>query len=161
MVLSAAADRMVGKAVVALSLAAAIALNDPVAVERLLNSGVCVHTGGASTIQPVMAAAFVGSVPIVRILVKYGANVDATDDFGVTPLMLAARRDNAEMVRELLGFGADPVARDKSGRDALWHGTRREIELRLPGRFHGTLFVPRLWDTMSRRLIADQIRRMK
>lgn len=64
-------------------------------------------------------AAFKGSVPLAKLLVKAGADVNAKGESGKTALMLAALTNRAEVVEYLLGAGADPKAADKDGNTAL------------------------------------------
>jgi len=64
-------------------------------------------------------AAFKGSVPLAKLLVKAGADLNAKPASGKTALMLAALTDRAEMVEYLLATGADPKATDKDGNTAL------------------------------------------
>ena len=53
------------------------------------------------------------------LLVKYGANIEATDRFGSTPLLLAVFEDNHLMVSGLLERGANIDARDLDGWNCL------------------------------------------
>jgi ankyrin repeat protein len=58
----------------------------------------------------------------VRVLLKAGAVVDATDDDGDTALMLATRSDNEEVVRMMLKAGAVAVDETKTlGQTALMY----------------------------------------
>lgn len=49
---------------------------------------------------------------VVRILVKYGAAVDALSRYGTTPLCYAAEEGKIEAVKALIYAGADPTAGD-------------------------------------------------
>lgn len=64
-------------------------------------------------------AAFKGSVPLAKLLVKAGADVNAANDAGKTPLMLAALTGRTEMTKYLLDAGAKPGAADKEGNTPL------------------------------------------
>jgi len=64
-------------------------------------------------------AAFKGSVPLAKQLVKAGADVNAANADGKTPLMLAALTGRTEMAKYLLEAGAKPDASDKDGTTAL------------------------------------------
>jgi ankyrin repeat protein len=50
------------------------------------------------------------------VLIKAGADVNATDATGITPLMHAAFYGHITVVRELLAAGASPLARQKKVR---------------------------------------------
>ena len=52
-------------------------------------------------------------------LIKAGADVNATDDYGETALMWAAWYDAADAAKMLIEAGADVNARDKGGKTAL------------------------------------------
>lgn len=54
-----------------------------------------------------------------RALLKYGADVDATDNKGITPLMVAAMDGCADTVRVLLAHKANVNATDAQGRTPL------------------------------------------
>ncbi|CAM9902428.1 unnamed protein product [Laminaria digitata] len=56
-------------------------------------------------------------VPIVRVLVKAGADVESRSSAGLTPLHWACRFVDAESVEALLNAGADPGAVDQAAAD--------------------------------------------
>lgn len=62
------------------------------------------HTGRTA----IHWAARTGSLPIVRLLVQYGANINKEDKYGLTPLYLAKSRgpDGEEVFQYLLAEGA-------------------------------------------------------
>lgn len=60
-----------------------------------------------------------GILPVLRLRIKQGMNVDATDSEGRTPLILAAFHGHAKICQFLLESGADPRVCDKNGDDAL------------------------------------------
>lgn len=64
-------------------------------------------------------AAFKGSVPLAKALVKAGADVNGASPEGKTPLMLAALTNRVEMTKYLLETGAKADATDKDGTTAL------------------------------------------
>lgn len=67
-------------------------------------------------------AAEQGHIDVVRILLDYGAQVDApTAPPTFTPLISAARNGYSSIVSILLGFGAKIDAEDDDGRTALIH----------------------------------------
>lgn len=64
-------------------------------------------------------AAFKGSVPLAKVLVKAGADVNGVSPDGKTALMLAALTNRTEMTKYLLEAGAKPATADKDGNTAL------------------------------------------
>ncbi|AMV28371.1 Ankyrin repeats (3 copies) [Gemmata sp. SH-PL17] len=64
-------------------------------------------------------AAFKGSVPLAKLLVAAGADVNGASETGKTPLMLAALTGRTEMVEYLLCAGAKPDAADTAGNTPL------------------------------------------
>ncbi len=67
--------------------------------------------------SPLMYAAALGSTESMRLLLKAGADPNATNDFGATPLMWCA--GDAVKVRMLLDKGARVDVRSKAGRTPL------------------------------------------
>ena len=115
-------------------LATAILKNNAAAAETLL-------TGGANpnaTIEVVpgfpttylITAAGNGSLDLVKLLLKYKAQVNQPDGFKGTALMAAATKGDKAVVELLLASGADARAKDNDGKDALAlakEGGRQEI----------------------------------
>jgi ankyrin repeat protein len=62
----------------------------------------------------------------VKLLVKNGADLEASDEQGQTALMKAAARGEAAVVSALLESGAAVNARDNEGATALLHSLSRE-----------------------------------
>lgn len=56
-----------------------------------------------------------GDINSVSRLIKSGADVNATDEYGYTPLRWAFTRGDTELVKMLINNGADVNARDKNG----------------------------------------------
>lgn len=67
----------------------------------------------------IVACAYYGGINVVKLLVSYGADVNATANDGSTPLMLAAANAKQTVVEWLLKNGAHAEARDKAGKTAL------------------------------------------
>lgn len=87
-------------------------------VRVLLKKGA--HANEAKVgITPLMAAASRGYVPVLRLLLAAGAQVNAQDRAHVTALMLAALQSSAEGVDLLLQSGADINAKTTSGQTAV------------------------------------------
>jgi ankyrin repeat protein len=58
-------------------------------------------------------------IPVVRLLIEHGCDVNARDRAMRTPLHAAAQRRDAISLRALLDFGADPLLADANGRLAI------------------------------------------
>jgi ankyrin repeat protein len=59
------------------------------------------------------------SIPLVSLLLKHKADVNAADRSGTTALHMAAGVDDVNLVRLLLSRKADPTLRDRKGRTPL------------------------------------------
>jgi len=60
-----------------------------------------------------------GNLSEATTLLKRGADVDATDDFGRTPLMMASLGGHTQITKLLMEAGADVHATAKYGQTAL------------------------------------------
>lgn len=65
------------------------------------------------------------SYDIIEILVSYGAEVNAKDQYGYTPLHMAALNELSQCVEVLIFHGADVTAKSKFGMTALGIITRK------------------------------------
>lgn len=109
-----------------LRIPAAVALNRPQDIERLLSSEPDALRPGARWGRLIVRAAESSSGAVVKALLEHGASVHARDDartavdntHGYTPLHAAAFRGNVGAVRELLRHGASPSVREDK-----WWGT--------------------------------------
>lgn len=81
-------------------------------------------------------ATLAGIETAVRLLIRWGDDVNATDGNGRTPLILAAIKGHAEICRILLDSGADPEKSDNFGNNALSIATKSGLP-KLVG-----LFIP-------------------
>ncbi len=99
------------------------------ALELLLKFGAnqCIFREKESKNEmPLHAAVRYGNPAAVSLLLRYGADVDATSDEG-TALCIAAAHCNAhtvEIIRLLLDFGADVNAKGSSARTPLLHALK-------------------------------------
>src|SRR5689334_3376711 len=82
------------------------------AVSRLLASGVNINIRNNKGLTPLMAAAFVGSTPIARLLITRGADVRARYQSGDTALHVAVIRGKRDTAELLIAGGADVNARN-------------------------------------------------
>jgi len=89
-------------------------------VRELLEKGANVDTRDKeSGWTPLMAAAFSGSIDVVKLLVVKNADVNAQDKFAWTPLMISSRSGHPDIVRVLLDAGADVNTKTNAGYSAL------------------------------------------
>ena len=65
---------------------------------------------------------------VIKMLLQYGADIDATDNYGRTALMYAvALNQNPDVVRMLLANGANKKARDYKGKSVADYAVSEEI----------------------------------
>jgi len=104
-------------------LATAILKNNAATAETLLAAGA--NPNAAIEVVPgfpttyLITAAANGSLDLVKLLLKYKAQVNQLDGFKATALMAAAGKGHKAMVELLLASGADAKAKDDDGKDAL------------------------------------------
>lgn len=67
---------------------------------------------------PLIAAAEIGFLDAIEVLVRRGAQVDVANQAGETPLIAAVHSRNIEMMEVLLQNGANPDVADNTGRSA-------------------------------------------
>lgn len=84
-----------------------------------------------------LGAGSANSVEIMTALIKHGANINATDEYGCTALHYAAMANNTEMCNLLLINKADASIRDKQGRSVL-HAAAHEGALQAIAFFTAT-----------------------
>src|SRR5579871_5513684 len=89
--------------------------------KMLLAAGASVKaTTRIGAISPLIMAAKNGSAPMIEILLKAGADCNATDEHGTTALMTAASSGSADAVKMLISHGANVNAREGThGQTAL------------------------------------------
>jgi ankyrin repeat protein len=127
-----------------LRLPAAVALDRPADVERLLRSDRDALRRGGRWQRLILRAAERSSGQVIEALIRAGASVHARDDHrtavdgthGYTPLHAAAYNGNLDAARVLLRYGADAAAREDKywGTPAGWanyagHAAARDIIL--------------------------------
>lgn len=98
----------------------AVMLNDVRLARARLAEGADPDEGEGTYDGPLLKiAAELGFLAVVDLLLKSGANVEATDDLGQRPLLSAAGLGRSEVVLRLLEHGAEINATDWSGQTAL------------------------------------------
>lgn len=70
-------------------------------------------------ITPLIQAVADGFLPAVKLLLKYGADMEIANNLGATPFLFAARYDNVDLLCMLKNAGANIHATDANGEDAL------------------------------------------
>jgi ankyrin repeat protein len=79
-------------------------------------------TNEAVRVPPLGTAAFVRSVPLARLLLDSGADVNGRGEGGFTALHSAAQNGDEEFARLLLERGADPTLTTVDGKRAADYG---------------------------------------
>jgi ankyrin repeat protein len=78
------------------------------------------HNSGVVRSRPLLCSANeVDDILVLKILLDFGANVEATNRLGATPLHIVARSKPATYTALLLAYGANVRARDKAGKSVL------------------------------------------
>jgi uncharacterized protein len=98
----------------------AIFFRHPALARTLIERGADVNAAAdnALRVAPLHAAASVGDVETMRLLLDRGADPNASHQLGFTPLHAAAANGNIEMAKLLVARGADRHARTDDGKDA-------------------------------------------
>lgn len=89
-------------------LVTAILENDLKKTEKLLKKGLSANTKDQLETPILQLAAQQGNYELVKLLIKYDANVNEMNRVGQTPLAWAARFEHVAIVELLLKSGADP-----------------------------------------------------
>jgi len=97
----------------------AISNDDVAKTEEILSGGLSASTANAEGITPLMLAASKGKRAMVRLLLKYNANVQATDNSGASALMYGSAAGNRSIARLLIKRGAQVNRRDNNGKTAF------------------------------------------
>lgn len=105
----------------------------PEEVTRLLDAGTDVDARDERLVTPLMLACNAGRTKVVDLLLKRGADVNATDIDGWTPLTslmggLHREATVAAIVQRLLKAGADPSIRTREGKMALDYAKEKYSE---------------------------------
>lgn len=76
----------------------------------------------------IIASAYYGGIPMVRLLLQYGADINAVTNDGVTALMMAAQSAKSDLVAYLLEHGAIAAAKDAQGKTALDYANKAQVD---------------------------------
>ncbi|MFC1522569.1 ankyrin repeat domain-containing protein [Elusimicrobiota bacterium] len=105
-----------------------VALGNVERAQQLVLCGADVNYRWRSSNTVLMLATGYGHYKIVKILVDYGANVNAKTDHGNTALSIALANNSGEelnyIVRILVENGANANAKDKNGSTVLMHAAK-------------------------------------
>lgn len=94
-------------------------------VQDLLKQGAEINSPGPSTsrvpggVTALMLAATRNHLPVVKLLIEKGANINQSDNGGGTALIYATWKGNKDVVAYLLEKGADCNAKTRDGRSPL------------------------------------------
>jgi ankyrin repeat protein len=91
------------------------------AAEYLVRVGASVNTSSRNPLNatPLQSATAANIVPIVKMLLKNGANPNVREGAGFTPLHTAANNGNPEIIQALIFAGADLQSQTKEGKIPL------------------------------------------
>ena len=95
-----------------------LTLEDQDNIRLLIEMGI-VNFKGKYDWTPLLTAAKFGHTEIVKLLIHYGANVNARDIISITALSFAVSSGHNEIVQLLIANGADINIPDKRGMTAL------------------------------------------
>ena len=94
----------------------AVGNRDVRAVRRQLRVGADPNCRSEERMPLLLSAVYTpDNLPVVRALLRAGANVDAADDSGTTPLIASVSDSNLSLVKELVKRGANVNARNSDG----------------------------------------------
>lgn len=109
-------------------LLASVMTDDVVAVSILLEFRANVQYETAQHVHAVHLAAMKGRTAVLKMLVRSGADVNATtSDTGKSALMFAVIANQLDAVTTLLALGADKDKRDQSGKSAADYAVQLEF----------------------------------
>lgn len=75
----------------------------------------CVHAKDEDGYTPLHRACYNNNIELAKLLIQYGADVNAVTDFKWTPLHSSCQWTNNKCVAMLLQYGADVNARTDGG----------------------------------------------
>jgi len=84
-----------------------------------------IDTVGGHT--PLMWAAYQGDALTVDVLLRFGANITATDNTKLTPLHWAVVKGNKICIRKMLEYGGNPDSRNEDGKTPLYFAKEKNL----------------------------------
>jgi len=93
----------------------AILIKDPNTLECLLEHAEDKDVRTSVGTHPLILAVDSGWLEGVKLMIKYGIDINTKDGTGRTPLQIAHTDNNTQMVEILIGLGADTNSKDKYG----------------------------------------------
>ncbi len=82
--------------------------NDVIKIKKILRWGVYInYRDQRAGYTPLIAACEVGNIEVVKLIIKYGANINKTDYGGNTPLIHALVNKKENIIKFLVEYGAD------------------------------------------------------
>jgi TonB family protein len=83
--------------------------NDPLTVNEMLVKGALVDGKKSDNYTPLMIAAWMGNLDIVKLLIDSGASVNRVSHDQISPIIFATIKNHQNVVEYLLDKGANPV----------------------------------------------------
>ena len=122
---------------------AAIVSNNVIEVENIIERGFIVNykMGNFARRTALHIAAEKGSLPIIKLLIVKGADVNVSDPNGVTPILLAAKNQRKDCVLFLYNNGADLDMKTNNGAGFKEYMNTRDREFYIKNlRYHTDVF---------------------
>lgn len=96
--------------------------------KALLDKGLDPSSKGNNLYTPLHSAVYEGNEELIRLLIKYKADVDAQDHIGNTPLHMAVARAEVRIVKQLLEAGANVHLANSMYDDTPLHQVAKGID---------------------------------
>ncbi len=100
-------------------LLAAAREGDTAKLQSLLDNGVNVNSARADGLTALAEAVFYNNPQAIDLLIRVGADINVTDDYGVTLLHLACINQDAVLIQKLLIAGVKPNLAKRTGETPL------------------------------------------
>eukprot|EP01084_Bolivina_argentea_P144290 253192_1 len=110
----------------------AVNTDDPIEIEKLLNSGSNINTIGPGGQTPLMFAVLGGKLKAAKFLLSKGPDTSIGENDGYTPMHGAGFQGRYEIAKELIKHGLDPRNKHQDGYEPIhrtaWGGEQRHME---------------------------------